>query len=282
MYPFDQQIGADHCLPAEMVDDRGVIANPQQRRRIFYFDIRRQPVDQSEFSKRRYFGSGFTHNVVVIYTHTIRSQFRMPVIHDLHKFIMDPAVGGNDMRLIRRIRTAREVRDPSSRLLNDQEPRRAVPRIQLMLIEPVESAGRHPAKIHRRGSQAPDRHPRTDQPGEYLQRTIRLVQVGIRETRDQAGFQHRMLIADCNFLIVQGGAISPLRKIEFIDERIVHRPHDHLPLLLDPDRNTADRETMGKIDRSVDRVDDPLKAGIHDDLARFFAQEGNDQENRAE
>ncbi len=51
MNSFEQEIGTDHGLAAEMIDDRGVIAHPQERRRIFYFDIRRQPVDQSEFPK---------------------------------------------------------------------------------------------------------------------------------------------------------------------------------------------------------------------------------------
>src|ERR1700733_1774831 len=118
---------------------------------------------------------------------TTGSHFGMPVIYHQHKFVMDLPIRGNDMRLIRRIGTAGEVRDPSARFLDDQKPRRAVPCIQLMFIKPVKTSRRHPAKVHCCRSQPPDRHPRADQPGEYLQRTVWLVQVGVWKTRDQTG-----------------------------------------------------------------------------------------------
>src|ERR1700722_13260847 len=61
MNPLEKKIGADHRLSPEMIDHGGIIANPHQSRRILYFDIRRQPVDQSKLPKGRYFGSWFTH-----------------------------------------------------------------------------------------------------------------------------------------------------------------------------------------------------------------------------
>src|ERR1700690_3433315 len=151
---------------------------------------------------------------------------RMPVVYHQQQFVMDQAIRGNDMRLIGRIRPAGETRSPPSRFLDDQITSRAVPGIELMLIEPVETTGRHPTKIHGRRPQPPDRHPGADKPGEYLQRTIRLIQVRIGETRDQAGSQDRNFLADRYLLIIQRSAKSPLRKIELVDERIIYHPND--------------------------------------------------------
>ena len=80
MNPFEKQIGADHGLSPEMVDHGGIIANPHNSLCILYFDIRRQPIDQSELPKGRYFSSGFTHNFILSFTTDNNSSWIRPFV----------------------------------------------------------------------------------------------------------------------------------------------------------------------------------------------------------
>jgi hypothetical protein len=42
---FQEQVGADDGLLAEMVDNGSIVSNPHQGGSILYFNIGRQPVD---------------------------------------------------------------------------------------------------------------------------------------------------------------------------------------------------------------------------------------------
>src|SRR5258708_10448692 len=141
-----------------------------------------------------------------------------------------------------------------------------------MLIKPVKAAGGYPAKIYGGGTQAADRNPFADQAVEDIQRTIGPVQVGIGETRYQAGAADSRLFAHLYLFIIQRGAKPFLRKKEFIDEGVVYGSQYYFPILLNTDGYTAERKTMCKIDGPVDGIDDPFEGGVHDDLPGFLAQ----------
>src|SRR3990172_9256448 len=55
---------------------------------------------------------------------------------------VDPAVGGDEMALLGREWRSVHAGDPSARLLDDERAGGDVPRLQVLLPEPFESAGR--------------------------------------------------------------------------------------------------------------------------------------------
>jgi hypothetical protein len=61
---FDQQVVCDHYLLAEMIEDCGVVADPDDRGRMVDLDIPGEVIDEAKFTERRYFCS-FLHNASV-------------------------------------------------------------------------------------------------------------------------------------------------------------------------------------------------------------------------
>src|SRR5579859_6743509 len=59
---LDQQIGRDHRLPAKMVDNGGIIPDPNQGRGVLDLDVRRKMLDQSKFSHRGDLSPVFAHS----------------------------------------------------------------------------------------------------------------------------------------------------------------------------------------------------------------------------
>src|SRR5450432_3794590 len=162
------------------------------------------------------------------------------------------------MRLVRPVSFAGKIRDLSACFFNDQKPRRTIPGLQLVFIKSVEPPGRYPAEIHGRRPQPAHGDATPDQSGEYFQRAIGMIEISIRETRHQTGTADFRFGAYLYLLVVERGAISCLREIEFIDKRIINGAQDHLAILLQADRYATDRDAMCKIHRTIDRVDDPL------------------------
>ena len=53
--------------------------------------------------------------------------------------------------------------------------------------------------------------------------------------------------------------------------RIINSTQDHFTIVLNSNRNTVKRNAMCKIDRAVNRVNDPFIRGILYNIACFFA-----------
>src|ERR1700733_5224654 len=161
---LDQQVGSDHRLLPEMIDDRRVVPYADQSRCIPDLVIGRQVLDQSKLPDRGDLRSVFTHSRVICALSQGSLHQNGPPIHHLYQLVMDLPIRRDEMRLIRGISSPAEIGPPPTGLFYDQETRRAVPGLKLMLIKAIESPGSDPAKIHGRRPKPANRYARADQP----------------------------------------------------------------------------------------------------------------------
>src|SRR5437899_2227511 len=94
---------------------------------------------------------------------------------------MHLAVRGDDLAAEQIDRPVRIVGDAAAGFLDDQYRRRHVPGMQMVLPEPVESAGRDIAEVEGRGSQAPHALRFAEERGEDIDELAALFADAVRE-----------------------------------------------------------------------------------------------------
>src|SRR3990172_1144595 len=77
------------------------------------------------------------------------------LLQDSQHFVVDAAVGRDDLRPLRVQGSALEIRDSPARLLDHEHPRGRVPRADAQFPVPLEPPRRHIAEIKPRGAHAP-------------------------------------------------------------------------------------------------------------------------------
>ncbi len=186
---------------------------------------------------------------------------------------MDLSVCGQHPVLVNGEFFARVIGHFSAGLFHDQVASCAVPGLEFMFIKAVESSGSHPAQIDGGGTQSSYRDALAYKTFKDLERPVRHVDVGVGKTGDEAGVNGPVLFADSYGLIIQERARSFFGKEKFIHVRVINGTHNDFSLVFNGNGYAIERNTVGKVDRTVDRVNDPFILGILDDLAGFFTQD---------
>ncbi len=147
-------------------------------------------------------------------------------------------------------------RDPP-RLVQDEEPRRRVPRLQLQLPESVEPPARQIAKVQRRGAVPADRLP-----GQHERPEVVEVVVGGRvHVVGEAGGQERFPqfrdLRDRDPFPVPERPPSFRRRERFVEQGVVHRPRHNRAFMLHGHGDAEARVAVRVIRGSVEGIDDP-------------------------
>ena len=194
----------------------------------------------------------------------------MRIVDPLQHFIVNPAIGGQHKRLVWRESISLEVCDLASCFLYDQKASCAVPGLQIHFIKSIEAARCYPAKVNSCGAKPAYRNSFANEPFKDLERAIRHIEISIGEAGYQAGADYLILIAHFNLAVVEPRTLSLLGKEKLVHKGIEHCSHDDLTFVFHRNGDTADRNAIGEIDRSVDRVDDPPVIRVHFELSHFF------------
>src|SRR6476620_7596151 len=120
-----------------------------------------------------------------------------------------------------------------------------------MLIKAIKASTGHPGEINGSRTQPAYGHPPPDKSFKYLQGTIWLIQVGIREPCDHAGIYYILLFTYADRFIVKGSTLSPFCYKKLIDKGVVDSAKHHLFLVFNSNGNAANRDTMGKVHCAV-------------------------------
>ena len=164
------------------------------------------------------------------------------------------------------------VGDGSACFLHHQHTGGTIPGFEFGFEEAIKSAGSDPTQIDGGGSEATNRHSFFYESGKYIEWSVGLIDVGIREAGNQACLDGTGFGADANGFIVEKGAFSFFGEEKFVDVRIIHHPHDHFSVFFNGDGDRVEWNAVCEVHGTIDRIDDPFVFVCLFVCARLFCQ----------
>src|SRR5499426_4543947 len=150
-----------------------------------------------------------------------------------------------------------EIGDEAAGLTHQRDSRRHVPRREAALPIGIEAAGRHPGKIKRGGPEPP-------QSGDLLlhrdvlaAREFHVAAAGMRERAGDDRVGEPLARRHPQPLIVEEGALAALGGEQLVIDGIVDDAGDDGAFALEPDRDRKVGNSVQKVQRAVERIDDP-------------------------
>ncbi len=185
---------------------------------------------------------------------------------------MNLSISGHQVWLIERVAVAAKIGHFATGFFHHEKTGGAIPGLEFVFIESVKAAGGHPAEVDRGRTKTANGNPFSDEPVKYIQRAIGHIKIGVGETGHQTGFPHIGFLAYPDRFTVKGSAFSFFGYKQFVEYGCIYGTHYHLPVFFQTYGDTTERESMGKVYGTINRVHDPLKGGVLFHGTCFFTQ----------
>src|SRR5215468_7287050 len=150
-----------------------------------------------------------------------------------------------------------EIGDEAAGFAYQRNSRRHVPRRQPALPIGVEAAGRHPGEIERGGPEPPQSGDPLLHRDMFVAREFHVAAAGMRERAGDDRVGESLPRRHPQPLIVEEGALAALGGEQLVIDGVVDDAGDDGAFALEPDRDRKVRNSVQKIQRAVERIDDP-------------------------
>src|SRR5215813_13663542 len=150
-----------------------------------------------------------------------------------------------------------KIGDETAGFAHQRDSRRHVPRRQPALPIGIEAAGRHPGEIERGGPEPPQSGDPLLHRDMFVAREFHVAAAGMRERAGDDRVGQPLARRHPQPLIVEEGALAALGGEQLVIGGVVDDAGDHGAFALEPDRDRKVRNSVQKIQRAVERIDDP-------------------------
>src|SRR5215472_4157491 len=150
-----------------------------------------------------------------------------------------------------------KIGDETAGFAHQRDSRRHVPRRQPALPIGIEAAGRHPGEIERGGAEPPQSGDPLLHRDVLAAREFHVAAAGMRERAGDDRVGEPLARRHPQPLIVEEGALAALGGEQLVIGGVVDDAGDHGAFALEPDRDRKVRNSVQKIQRAVERIDDP-------------------------
>src|SRR5215472_10537280 len=150
-----------------------------------------------------------------------------------------------------------EIGDEAAGFAYQRNSRRHVPRRQPALPIGVEAAGRHPGEIERGAAEPPQSGDPLLHRDMLAAREFHVAAAGMRERAGDDRVGQPLARRHPQPLIVEEGALAALGGEQLVIDGVVDDAGDDGAFALEPDRDRKVRNSVQKIQRAVERIDDP-------------------------
>src|SRR5215467_6668706 len=150
-----------------------------------------------------------------------------------------------------------EIGDEAAGFAHQRDSRRHVPRRQPALPIGVEAAGRDPGEIERCGAESPQSGDPLLHRDMLAAREFHVAAAGMRERAGDSRVGEPLARRHPQPLIVEEGALAALGRKQLVIDGIVDDAGDDGAFALEPDRDRKVGNSVQKIQRAVERIDDP-------------------------
>jgi hypothetical protein len=170
---------------------------------------------------------------------------------------MDRRVGGQNAARLELNLSSVEVGDEAACLPHQCDTRRYIPRRQPMFPIRVQPSGRDPGKIEGCCSKSAQPRDFLLHGGVLIARKNDVPAAGMRK---RAGNDRLRKLSACSHpqpAIIEKGAFAPLGREQVVAHRIIDDARNDRALPIERDRDRKMRDAVKKIQRAVERIDDP-------------------------
>src|SRR5262244_1411443 len=150
-----------------------------------------------------------------------------------------------------------KIGDETAGFAHQRDSRRHVPRRQPALPIGIEAAGRHPGEIERGGPEPPQSGDPLLHRDVLAAREFHVAAAGMRESAGDDRVGEPLARRHPQPLIVEEGALAALGRKQLVIDGIVDDAGDDGAFALEPDRDRKVGNSVQKIQRAVERIDDP-------------------------